>query len=503
MPIPARSFHHRCDTTRSPRGARRVVMGLWLMLALLVGAGHARAERVEGPPPWRIGGRAGFTLDAAMFPDSVGSHLEIYLRVPPATLARLGVDEQGRARVRATLRVRPRSGDALVSTQEFPIVLGDSAQALGQVLLMRFPARPGPCRIEARIEDLGTRKRGLLFSGTASNEGAELRGELDLPRPQAGRDLSDIEFRWPLQGRGLGLTFVRDGQVRLPNPERLFGLHSATMEASFTARSRPEDVRPWRWTARVLDAAGRTVARHDSTALAGRFAVGEVAFDLQDQPAGAYDLDLQVWQEGDTAPLQRRARFSLGWEAGTWTRDAAELTDEIHFMFQADEEEAFATMPLGEQERRVAEFWRQRDPTPETAVNEARLLFHERVAHANAQWSRFGIGKGMFTDMGRVYIRYGAPSEIAHQVMPAGEETLSKVLEELMVSESREIGEINQKGPGGDQRPFEVWTYQGDIPVPFDVEPGSVPPGSGKRRLLFLFVDEQGLGTFTLRYSTE
>ena len=75
--------------------------------------------------------------------------------------------------------------------------------------------------------------------------------------------------------------------------------------------------------------------------------------------------------------------------------------------------------------------------------------------------------------------------------------------EDIMASETRAVGEINQKGPGGDQRPYEVWTYQGDIPVPFDVEPGSVAAGAGKKRLLFLFVDEQGLGTFTLRYSTE
>jgi GWxTD domain-containing protein len=503
MPIPARSIHHEVPTTRSPRGARRVVMGLWVALALLGGVGRAHAARFEGPPPWRIGGRVGFTLDAAMFPDTTGSHLEVYLRLPPATLARLGVDEQGRGHVRATLRVRPRGGEPMSSTQEFAIALEDSAEALGQVILMRFPARPGPCRIEARLEDLGTRKHGRLFSANAQNESAELRGEVELARPQAGRELSDPEFLWPLRGRGLGLAFVREGQVRLPNPERLFGFHTATMVASFTARSRPEDVRPWRWTARVLDAAGRTVLRRDSTAAAGRFIVGEVAFDLQDQPAGAYDLDLQVWQEGDAAPLQRRARFSLGWEPETWTRDAEELADDVHFLFQAEEEDAFATLPLGEQERRVAEFWHKRDPTPETAVNEARLLFHERVAYANAQWSRFGLGKGMFTDMGRVYIRYGAPYEITHQVMPAGDETLSKVLEEIMASETRELGEVNQKGPGGDSRPYEVWTYQGDIPVPFDVEPGSVPPGSGKRRLLFLFVDQQGLGTFTLRYSTE
>jgi hypothetical protein len=62
---------------------------------------------------------------------------------------------------------------------------------------------------------------------------------------------------------------------------------------------------------------------------------------------------------------------------------------------------------------------------------------------------------------------------------------------------------VNQKGPGADQRPYEVWIYEGDIPLPFDADPANTLGRVNKRRLLFLFVDEQGLGTFTLRYSTE
>ena len=157
----------------------------------------------------------------------------------------------------------------------------------------------------------------------------------------------------------------------------------------------------------------------------------------------------------------------------------------------------------GEQERMLEDFWRRRDPTPETAVNEAYLLFRERVEHANQQYSRFGIDRGMFSDMGRVYIRYGEPTDILHQVIPAGDETLTRALEDIIKREDRVMGEVNQKGPGGDQRPYEVWTYEGDIPLPFDAEPGAGQGRVTKRRLLFLFVDEQGLGTYTLRYSTE
>jgi len=473
-------------------------------LALVAWALPAGAiERMEGPLPWRVGGRMGFTCDAATFPDSAGYHLEVYLRVPPATLADLDLDERGDARVQATVSLRGRAvRSPLESTQEFTVSAADTAFGQGRVVLFRFPVSPGPVRIEARLQDLQSR-RGALATSRARTERSELRGELELPRPQAGRDISDLEFLWPVVGRSPGLAFVRDGQARLPNPDRLYGLYASTLEASFTARSKAGDRRPWHWVARVIDHSGAVVAQSESTATAGRFARVDVGFDLTEQPAGIYRLDARVWQEGDEGALQRRAAFSVGWSPDTWRRSPADVADDVHFLFEAREEERFITLQPGEQERMLEEFWRRRDPTPETATNESYLTFRQRVDLANERFSRHGIGRGMFSDMGRVFIRYGEPGEILHQVMPAGDETLSAALEEIIRSEHRVMGEVNQKGPGGDQRPYEIWIYEGDIPVPFDVDPADASGRLSRRRLLFLFVDEQGLGTYTLRYSTE
>jgi hypothetical protein len=62
---------------------------------------------------------------------------------------------------------------------------------------------------------------------------------------------------------------------------------------------------------------------------------------------------------------------------------------------------------------------------------------------------------------------------------------------------------VAQKGLGGDMRPYEVWIYEGDIPLPFDADPSVVTHPHSKRRILFLFVDDQGTGLYRLRYSTE
>ena len=495
------SRDHRA--ARSPRGARRAASGAALALGLLaLAAGTAAAvEKQVGPPPWRSGGRLGFSCDAAAFPDSSGYHLEVYLRLPPATLRQLARDGEGDAQVRATLRVSSRfSSRELESSQDFKIDMADTVLGQGRVLLMRFPVAPGPCKVGARLEDVNPHKRGLRTVTLKT----EIQGELEIPKPQASRDLSDIEFAWPSETtRGGSLAFVRGGQVHIPNADRLYGLYASTMEVAFTARSRPSDQRPWRWVLRVLDAKGQTVAQQESTSAAGVLAQGSARFDITNQPAGLYFLDAKVWQDGDPGALQRRAKFSIGWSSDTWNRSGADIADDVHFLLEARDEDEFLGLQPGQQEKLLTDFWRRRDPTPETAWNEAEQTFHERVQMANAEFSRFGIGKGMFSDMGRVFIRYGTPDEILHQVMPAGNETLTKMLLEIIANEDRAIGEVNQKGPGGDQRPYEVWIYEGDIPLPFDADPDAQAARVNKRHLLFLFVDEQGLGTFTLRYSTE
>jgi len=489
---------------RSVETAARRLLSLAALgcCGLLCAGGVRAAERQEGPPPWRIGGRTGFTCDAATFPDSAGYHLEVYLRVPPATLSQLERDERGDAQMHAVVRVRPQGRPEIESAQDFGISLADTARGQGRVLLLRFPITPGPCRVDARLEDLLSRKPGA-HTGHGAMQNTEIRGEVEVPRPQAGRDLSDFEFVWPVSGRLPGLAFVRGGQARIPDPDRLYGLYAPTLEAAFTARAKGGDERPWRWVVRVLDTQGHVVAQQDSSAAAGRLAEGQVRFDLSQQPAGAYQLDAKVWQEGDAGALQRRTKFSVGWMPDTWNRNAADVQDEVHFLLEQRDEEEFSVLQPGEQEKLLAEFWHKRDPTPDTPVNEAYITFRERVDHANEQFSRFGIGKGMFSDMGRTYIRYGQPSEILHQVMPAGDETLTKALLDIMSTETRAVGDVNEKGPGGDQRPYEVWIYQGEIPLPFDVDPATAAQRGTKRKLLFLFVDEQGLGTYTLRYSTE
>ena len=467
-------------------------------------AALARAEQIEGPAPWRIGGRVGFSLDACAEPDSGGWMLEVSLRVPPATLAQLSRDPAGNASLRAVVRVKSRSRGTLEATQEFRVVAADTVRGQGKVVLLRFPASSGPYEVRARLADVLSHRPGLVHGGSDDHEAIEIAGSASVPEPQAGPVLGDLQFLWPAAAAVAPSAFIHGGRVTVPNPDRLYGLMAGEMRARFVARGhRGAEGAPWHWEARVLDAAGPELAERESTAAAASVLDAEVAFDMTHEHAGAYTLEVKAWQEGDAVPLLRRSRFSIGWQPDTWMRSAADVADEVHFLFSADEEEAFAITPPGEQERQLEVFWARRDPTPGTAENEALRTFRTRVAHANVAFGRVGTAKGMFTDMGRVYIRYGEPAEISHQVMPAGNETLTEQLQQILDTETRSPEAVREHAPGGDQRPFEVWTYEGIIPLPLDVDPRDETRGRLRRRLLFLFVDEQGAGAYRLRYSTE
>src|SRR4029453_16313153 len=53
------------------------------------------------------------------------------------------------------------------------------------------------------------------------------------------------------------------------------------------------------------------------------------------------------------------------------------------------------------------QFWKRRDPTPETTRNESMLEFLRRVRYSEQHFQ--GFGPGWRSDMGRIYIKFGAP----------------------------------------------------------------------------------------------
>ncbi len=88
------------------------------------------------------------------------------------------------------------------------------------------------------------------------------------------------------------------------------------------------------------------------------------------------------------------------------------LTEDVSYIISAEERTAFKLLLTdAAREQFVDQFWRRRDPTPDTVENEYREEYYRRLAYANEQFAE-GIA-GWKTDRGHVYIKYGPPDERA------------------------------------------------------------------------------------------
>jgi len=98
----------------------------------------------------------------------------------------------------------------------------------------------------------------------------------------------------------------------------------------------------------------------------------------------------------------------------------------LRYIASPAEYQAIVQAEGSEKERLFEEFWKKRDPTPETARNELREEFYRRVDFANRYFSSLLSGKaGWQTDRGRIFIIYGPPQNVErvtpHPTLPPRE----------------------------------------------------------------------------------
>ena len=90
------------------------------------------------------------------------------------------------------------------------------------------------------------------------------------------------------------------------------------------------------------------------------------------------------------------------------------LEEEVVYIIGAKERDVFLRLSSDrERDLFIEAFWRQRDPTPGTPVNEFKDEHAKRIAYANEYFSRDTTRPGWMTDRGKVYIILGPPIDIS------------------------------------------------------------------------------------------
>ena len=142
------------------------------------------------------------------------------------------------------------------------------------------------------------------------------------------------------------------------------------------------------------------------------------------------------------------------------------LDKDVAYIITDEERKAFRKLETDdERERFIEEFWRRRDPDPDTDENEFREEYYERIAYTNEHYAS-GI-PGWKTDRGRIYITWGKPDEV--ETHPSGG-TYNR--------------ESYEGGGSTSTYPFERWFYRYLPGVGSGIEIEFVDPtGSGEYRI--------------------
>lgn len=104
----------------------------------------------------------------------------------------------------------------------------------------------------------------------------------------------------------------------------------------------------------------------------------------------------------------------------------AEFFSKVRYIITKSEERTFLSLESAEKDQFIEEFWKRRDPDPDTEENEFKLEYFQRIERSNELFISEGR-PGWMTDRGRVYILYGEPTNRLND--PSGTSSYGRCME--------------------------------------------------------------------------
>jgi GWxTD domain-containing protein len=89
--------------------------------------------------------------------------------------------------------------------------------------------------------------------------------------------------------------------------------------------------------------------------------------------------------------------------------ESRDFLSKVRYIITKQERLHFLAVPAANRKALIEEFWKKRDPTPDSEVNEFRDQYFARIAEANHLFTE-AAEPGWLQDRGRVYILLGPPT---------------------------------------------------------------------------------------------
>lgn len=131
---------------------------------------------------------------------------------------------------------------------------------------------------------------------------------------------------------------------------------------------------------------------------------------LGDLPAGDYELEIYLRGRRNKELDKLTEEFRVLWSPEGMIRNDWK-TAMRQLAYIGDPGEMKKIKDLKERKKAFDAFWQERDPTPQTELNETKREFYRRVDFANRTFTALKRD-GWRTDRGMIYIQHGKPDEL-------------------------------------------------------------------------------------------
>ncbi|HAA76782.1 TPA: hypothetical protein DCE37_16865 [Candidatus Latescibacteria bacterium] len=437
----------------------------WVAMLALI-AMQATFTHAKTEPPadsaktadWPRGslGELRFFVDAALFRGVQGFSLQEFYTVLDARQLQF-VPESGSfvSQIDLSITITDASGQVAgeeVWTRNFSVPdLRELREAGGVVRdQIGFSLKPGAYKVSLVVEDIYGDNHGTVDAGLAVED-----------LESAGLKSSGVLLASQINQASVDGRFVRNGWEVVPKTTRIFRvgepvrfyheLYNLSPGSAFDVRyslttedgapvSRPVDHR--------YKKGGESAVLIDSIATVG-MEPGRYLLSVQ-----ARDLDSKAMGEGQALVL---LQSEMDPDDDLTEDQKTSLAYYRHIKWIAAENDIKTyeeLKTLDSKDKFLKVFWKRADPTPSTVVNEKLVEHIRRMQYADNNFSGGHRQEGYDTDKGRIYVKYGPPTDREYRSA---------------------VDSI---------KPYEIWTYE------------------SQGTYEFIFRDWRGLGVYDLVHST-
>jgi GWxTD domain-containing protein len=253
-----------------------------------------------------------------------------------------------------------------------------------------------------------------------SGSAFELEKDLNIPsRIKKNALFSDIEFIRQLTDPEYShldsiraLRFDKGGKTVIPSVSRSYGDIEPILYFYYELYNGPPKPQPYLLRYQIEHQAQAFVHRETTTVIFGpeTFSTFD-SVSLGGFPSGDYSLAIELLENGQIKAKTER-KFQIEWSfLNLLKNDYYKALDQLKYVASSEEMKKLKQVPEDQRLQSWLEFWKSKDPTPNTPENELRDEYYRRLRYVNQNFA-LPTREGWETDMGMIYMIYGHPDEV-------------------------------------------------------------------------------------------